>query len=190
MEPKRPTLDEVLAWQQPDVVASFVKTFALPQDEAQDIFRQMKAMLWLMNEMDHDGMRENGRRFGLDRSLVVVDEMWHQFILYTKNYQQFCQTLFGQMMHHFPTTEAERQATALAMAGLSDEHKARAIMDDKRWQYTYVYQKLGKDTFVKWYVTYHQQYTPRKLAEYRLQAIVAQENAPSVSEPAMEANLL
>jgi hypothetical protein len=32
----------------------------------------------------------------------VVDELWHEFILYTKNYQAFCQKAFGRYMHHTP----------------------------------------------------------------------------------------
>jgi hypothetical protein len=32
----------------------------------------------------------------------VVDDLWHEFILYTKNYQRFCQQAFGRYMHHTP----------------------------------------------------------------------------------------
>ena len=32
----------------------------------------------------------------------VVDDLWHEFILYTKNYEQFCQKAFGRYMHHTP----------------------------------------------------------------------------------------
>ncbi|MFZ6768870.1 glycine-rich domain-containing protein [Undibacterium sp. Di26W] len=32
----------------------------------------------------------------------VVDELWHEFILYTKNYEQFCKKAFGRYMHHTP----------------------------------------------------------------------------------------
>ncbi|BBB69720.1 hypothetical protein UNDYM_5467 [Undibacterium sp. YM2] len=32
----------------------------------------------------------------------VVDDLWHEFILYTKNYEQFCKKAFGRYMHHTP----------------------------------------------------------------------------------------
>lgn len=32
----------------------------------------------------------------------VVDDLWHEFILYTKSYDQFCRKAFGQYMHHTP----------------------------------------------------------------------------------------
>lgn len=32
----------------------------------------------------------------------VVDDLWHEFILYTRNYEAFCRQAFGQFMHHTP----------------------------------------------------------------------------------------
>jgi hypothetical protein len=32
----------------------------------------------------------------------VVDELWHEFILYTRDYQDFCKRAFGQFLHHTP----------------------------------------------------------------------------------------
>lgn len=32
----------------------------------------------------------------------VVDDLWHEFILYTKHYEQFCNKAFGRYMHHTP----------------------------------------------------------------------------------------
>jgi hypothetical protein len=32
----------------------------------------------------------------------VVDSLWHEFILFTKDYQSFCDQAFGQFMHHSP----------------------------------------------------------------------------------------
>jgi len=32
----------------------------------------------------------------------VVDDMWHEFILYTRAYEQFCRRAYGHMLHHTP----------------------------------------------------------------------------------------
>jgi hypothetical protein len=32
----------------------------------------------------------------------VVDDLWHEFILYTKSYEVFCTKAFGEFMHHTP----------------------------------------------------------------------------------------
>ncbi len=33
-----------------------------------------------------------------------VDEVWHQFILFTKQYQEFCNNFLGSYLHHIPKT--------------------------------------------------------------------------------------
>ncbi|RQP26059.1 glycine-rich domain-containing protein [Piscinibacter terrae] len=33
----------------------------------------------------------------------VVDALWHEFILHTRGYQDFCKRVFGRMLHHTPT---------------------------------------------------------------------------------------
>ena len=32
----------------------------------------------------------------------MADDLWHEFILYTKNYQVFCRKAFGRFLHHTP----------------------------------------------------------------------------------------
>lgn len=34
----------------------------------------------------------------------VVDEVWHQFILFTRLYGRFCDDVFGYFIHHLPDT--------------------------------------------------------------------------------------
>ncbi|MCP4616185.1 MAG: hypothetical protein GY844_07085 [Bradyrhizobium sp.] len=32
----------------------------------------------------------------------IADDLWHEFILYTRDYQSFCQNAFGGFLHHTP----------------------------------------------------------------------------------------
>ncbi|MGB4812252.1 MAG: hypothetical protein WBP13_07210 [Methylophilaceae bacterium] len=32
----------------------------------------------------------------------IVDDLWHEFILYTREYEQFCKKAFGRFFHHTP----------------------------------------------------------------------------------------
>ena len=43
----------------------------------------------------------SGRRF-VSMPSQVVDDLWHEFILYTKGYEAFCQRAFGRFLHHTP----------------------------------------------------------------------------------------
>jgi hypothetical protein len=44
----------------------------------------------------------SGKSIGMTDSLV--DEVWHQFILFTKDYAEFCRGSLGRYMHHNPET--------------------------------------------------------------------------------------
>lgn len=44
---------------------------------------------------------KGGRRFVAMPS-QVTDDLWHEFILYTLHYQEFCKQAFGGMLHHLP----------------------------------------------------------------------------------------
>jgi hypothetical protein len=47
--------------------------------------------------------RMSGKRF-VSMPSRVADELWHEFILYTREYQRFCRRAFGGFMHHSPAT--------------------------------------------------------------------------------------
>lgn len=36
-----------------------------------------------------------------------ADEVWHQHILHTADYEYFCQSIFGQFIHHTPLAQSE-----------------------------------------------------------------------------------
>lgn len=44
---------------------------------------------------------KGGKRF-VSMPSQVVDDLWHEFILFTRNYQLFCDKAFGGYMHHSP----------------------------------------------------------------------------------------
>jgi hypothetical protein len=43
----------------------------------------------------------SGKRF-VSMPSQVADDLWHEFILYTRNYQDFCSKAFGGYFHHTP----------------------------------------------------------------------------------------
>jgi hypothetical protein len=53
---------------------------------------------------------KSGRKF-VSMPSRVVDDLWHEFILYTRNYQHFCSKAFVGYMHHTPAVELGRGQT-------------------------------------------------------------------------------
>ncbi len=44
---------------------------------------------------------KSGRKY-VSMPSQVVDDLWHEFILYTRHYDSFCRRAFGGFMHHTP----------------------------------------------------------------------------------------
>jgi hypothetical protein len=42
----------------------------------------------------------------------IVDELWHEFILFTRHYQKFCTRAFGRYLHHTPAEAMTQTNTA------------------------------------------------------------------------------
>src|SRR5690349_14913902 len=95
-------LEKVLEYRNENVISSFLDSFDISEDEALDIFVEMLRFLWFSNISD-------GKEFvTIDHPLIILDEMWHQFILTTKDYNKFCKEYFGKYIHHSPTTKADK----------------------------------------------------------------------------------
>jgi hypothetical protein len=43
----------------------------------------------------------SGKRF-VSMPSCMADDLWHEFILYTREYRRFCRSGFGTFMHHTP----------------------------------------------------------------------------------------
>jgi len=48
-------------------------------------------------------LKSGGQRVAMPSQ--VVDDLWHEFILFTRDYQVFCQAAFGKFLHHTPAVK-------------------------------------------------------------------------------------
>ena len=80
-----------------DLVERIQKKLELPADQAELLFKDLIKFLSLC-------------AFRLDdnRAPLVppkkIDEAWHHFLLFTQEYEVFCETFFGAFVHHQPST--------------------------------------------------------------------------------------
>jgi hypothetical protein len=130
------SLDEVLAYRHPGVIRRYAKEQQVALEEAQEVFQETLKWLYLC---------ATGIRAGLSCAMTPeigqLDEMWHTFVLFTRDYADFCERNFGFFVHHVPT-EAEEEA------GPVDLKKVREQLEQ---QYGLVYDVLGEDTLRRWY---------------------------------------
>ncbi|MGD9969050.1 MAG: hypothetical protein AB7S65_01215 [Sulfuricurvum sp.] len=57
----------------------------------------------------------------------VVDIAWHEFILFTRSYRDFCSNAFGRFLHHTPTEAM--QTPTMAKAGIKRAWKLACVRE-------------------------------------------------------------
>ena len=94
---EQPTFDaaqlagEVLS-QNPVLGEKIAQALGIRQELAPLALREAVRFMYLVAH-NHSGRLTPSHR---------VDLAWHEFILCTRVYQEFCETNFGRMIHHFP----------------------------------------------------------------------------------------
>jgi len=149
-------LEEVLAYRNRFVVERFVDQFSVPTQAAEEIFQDMLRMLWLMAVSRVDRRNRNDSvpaGIVVYREMNVIDEMWHAFILFSREYTDFCQRFFGFYLHHVPTTSDDRHKEKNAFT-IDPERHRQAKREEVRRQCYYTAERLGAPTLKKWFQEY------------------------------------
>jgi hypothetical protein len=150
------SLDEAIAYRNRHVIDRFVERFAVPRAEAEELFVETLRWLWLCARAERD---PQAPAVFIDDCMALLDEMWHTFLLFTREYSDYCEANLGGFVHHAPTTAEDRERIAGEIAGDPAGFAARKEAQ-LRALYEYVYDQLGEDTLVKWYSTYPEKYPP------------------------------
>jgi hypothetical protein len=87
-------ITDVLAYRAPFLIEKLVKNrIADSEEEAEALFAEVKKYLVITRSDDQVSWKMYS---------VRVDEAWHQFILYTDAYTEFCERFFGAYVGHSP----------------------------------------------------------------------------------------
>jgi hypothetical protein len=148
--------NSIMAYQNEDVISRFTDQMDIAPTEAEDIFAETKKFLYLSQVPG----------IFIPDELLIVDEMWHNFVLFTRDYHDFCLDHFGRFVHHQPATLHEKQAYRTAR--LENPEASREAFDQKLGtMLSATYDHLGQDTVVKWFSTYPGQYSPENIKNLR-----------------------
>ncbi|KTD19345.1 Uncharacterised protein [Legionella lansingensis] len=91
-----PSLSELLAYENEQVIRYFCHHHPnYAQEQARSLFTDLLAWMWL------NVYRQIKNRYTyLFGPLLPLDEIWHAFILHTRDYLPFCHHYFGEYFHH------------------------------------------------------------------------------------------
>jgi hypothetical protein len=99
---------------------AYIRNFALPQGLFERLRKQHPHLTLKECQLVSHGLRHfflahlKSRRQFVSMPSQIADDLWHEFILYTRNYEAFCNKAFGRFFHHTPAVvlSKERQSNA------------------------------------------------------------------------------
>lgn len=89
-------IEQIMDYQMPEVIKRCKKDFNYTDDDMRIIEREFKRFI-VMSVILKDT--------GIGMYSKDVDNLWHSFILFTKEYTDFCTTFNGKFIHHVPEVE-------------------------------------------------------------------------------------
>lgn len=131
-----------LSYENAEVIARFRAEYDVSLEEARALFDDTKKWLWLC------GTRPPSMRMSVFGPMKLIDEMWHTFILFTRDYTDYCMTHFGRYLHHAPTAPGSED-----LAQLRVERRAMMLL---------LHAEFGEATLRRWFDD-HARYTDERL---------------------------
>ena len=153
-------LADVLAYRNDRVVDSFLRKFAVTREEAEAIFTEVRRWLWYVASTKPTA--DNPEAHGIDEAMFIIDEMWHTFILVTRDYAAFCEEMFGRFLHHDPGSAGSEAYGADYSIEEGEDREAKIVartMTRKRAKYLDIHERLGEEVFLRWYDQFPQAYS-------------------------------
>jgi|HubBroStandDraft_6_1064221.scaffolds.fasta_scaffold1806455_1 hypothetical protein len=136
-------LSQVSQYRNTYVIERYKKDFPNNTMAAEEAFEELIKYLWLTQKHKEDQMnfpenKELNFRCSMHNEMKEIDDMWHTFLLHTKQYMQFCEQYFGEFIHHSPTT-------------VDDKLTADEFETDFFRYLSYIWDNLGEEAMTKWF---------------------------------------
>lgn len=94
--------------------AEFIRSYTFPRGLLDKLHARRPTLDAKQGQLVTKALRQfflahlhGGRQF-VSMPSQVADDLWHEFILYTRNYDAFCRRAFGRFMHHTPAVVLSR----------------------------------------------------------------------------------
>ena len=103
--------DQIDSYEFPDGITTNLaeKYPQLSTDTIAEVLQQLREYFHLCNIAMAPGLDDEQATMVAMPS-KIVDEAWHEFILFTKEYEHFCRQVFGKFLHHTPATAMTNQS--------------------------------------------------------------------------------
>ena len=146
------------------LLAKFKESYDFSDAEIQMVFLELKKWLWLRGCAlfeQENGVLGQKIEFMVTKEILILDELWHHFLLFTEEYRRFCETYLGYVIPHLPNDPSLNQR--LSPQELIERNTKLEQQFKAQLQFTK--EKLGERTLAIWYKVLAEKYDIQCLAE-------------------------
>ena len=105
-------INNILKYENQEVIDRFLRIYQIEYCDAQIIFKELLKFLYLSDlNIEERKMNPNIPILTIFSFNTIIDEMWHNFILFTNDYSLFCKKYLNNFIHHAPSTKVEKEKT-------------------------------------------------------------------------------
>lgn len=138
-----PDLSSILKYTNQRIINCYNKDYPNNSLKAEEALQELLKYLWLNQKLVQDQSYDNQNEIlifscAMHEEMQEIDDMWHTFILFTKDYSDFCNHYFGEFIHHVPIDEDNKLS------------KEKFEIDLTRYL-SFIYDNLGEATLRKWF---------------------------------------
>lgn len=138
-------LNKLLNYKNEKVIERYDSQFPQSTLSGAETLREFMKFVWLCHKHDFD-KTESPNNIALDFHCIIhsemeeIDNMWHTFLLFTKDYQSFCnEYLNGSFFHHDPLPSKTQNVSPVKYELELEKYLS------------YIYENLGEETLVTWF---------------------------------------
>lgn len=138
-------LNDLLRYQNTRLLNRYKKDFPNARLAPEAALSEFLKYVWLVHQHQLDSLAEPQNtslafECVMHEEMQAIDEMWHTFLLFTKDYHTFCEKyLNGKFFHHHPADEEVEQP---------DEANYIATLEK---YLNYIKKHLGEETLQCWF---------------------------------------
>lgn len=142
-----PQLEDLLKYENKNIILRYQRDYPQSKMPANQAFSELLKFIWLGYKHKYDISKhpnDISLRFTcvMHSEMIDIDNMWHTFLLFTKDYHDFCDQYFaGVFFHHAPLIETDD--TSPTLNHLYETELSRYL--------SYIYDNLGEATLKEWF---------------------------------------
>ena len=131
-------LADLLSYRHEGVINRFARVHGVSRGRSEVLFVETLKWLWLARRAREAA--PSGLVLSIHPEILGIDEMWHVFLLFTRDYAALCDAHLGGFVHHDPAPEGPREAVDAAVFAA----ELGAL-------YGFVHDELGEATLRAWF---------------------------------------